>query len=88
MAANVFGLTWAELHCDEHTTLDDFGMGILVKEEGDDYFAKESTQVKSKGEVLRPQAIGRPPLTRITVSIHLRVTGAGRQKDIQVSTSI
>jgi hypothetical protein len=52
MAANVFGLTWAELHCNEHTTLDDFGVGILVKEDGDNYFTKENARSRMRGEVL------------------------------------
>lgn len=46
---NVFGLTGAVLHCDEQTTLDDFGTGILVNEDPDDYFSRKS--VKSQGEV-------------------------------------
>jgi hypothetical protein len=45
----VFGLTWAVLDCDENTTLDDFGSGILVREEGDDYF--ESKRERKRGEV-------------------------------------
>jgi len=56
MAANVFGLTWAELHCNEQTTLDDFGVGILVKEEGDNYFTKEQPRSRTRGEVLRLQS--------------------------------
>jgi len=43
VASNVFGLTWAVLDCDEQTTLDDFGCGILVKDEtDDDYFNSKS----------------------------------------------
>ena len=43
MASNVFGLTWAVLDCNEQTTLDDFGCGILVKDEADDdYFNSKS----------------------------------------------
>jgi hypothetical protein len=38
----VFGLSWALLECDEHTTLDDFGVGVLVKEERYDYFSKDN----------------------------------------------
>lgn len=43
MASNVFGLTWAVLNCKEQTTVDDFGCGILVKDEAeDDYFNSKS----------------------------------------------
>ncbi|KAF2848062.1 hypothetical protein T440DRAFT_175715 [Plenodomus tracheiphilus IPT5] len=38
VAANIFGLTWATLSCDQHTTLDTFGSGILVKHGADPYF--------------------------------------------------
>jgi hypothetical protein len=37
----VFGLTCVVLNCTEHTTLDDFGNGILVEEDGDDYFGSK-----------------------------------------------
>jgi hypothetical protein len=47
--SNVYGLTWAVLDCDENTTLDDFGSGILVKDEGYDYF--ESKSERKRGEV-------------------------------------
>ncbi|KAF9700833.1 hypothetical protein EKO04_002082 [Ascochyta lentis] len=48
IATNVFGLTWAVLECDEQTTLDDFGCGILVQDEPDDYFnsKNEATNVR------------------------------------------
>ena len=49
VASKVLGLTWAVLDCNEHTTLDDFGSGILVKEDGEDYFG--SGTVRPKGEV-------------------------------------
>ncbi|KAJ4290554.1 hypothetical protein N0V90_010771 [Kalmusia sp. IMI 367209] len=39
VARNVFGLTWAVLECTESTTLDDFGTGILVDEDAEDYFS-------------------------------------------------
>jgi hypothetical protein len=43
VASNVFGLTWAVLECNEQTTLDDFGYGILVNNEtDDDYFSSKS----------------------------------------------
>ncbi|KAJ4372590.1 hypothetical protein N0V86_007952 [Didymella sp. IMI 355093] len=43
VASNVFGVTWAVLECNEQTTLDDFGCGILVKNEtDDDYFSSKS----------------------------------------------
>lgn len=51
MATNVFGLTWAVLDCNEQTTLDDFGCGILVKDETDrDYFnsKSETSNVKAR----------------------------------------
>ncbi|KAF1970649.1 hypothetical protein BU23DRAFT_581979 [Bimuria novae-zelandiae CBS 107.79] len=38
VAKNVFGLTWAVLECSESTTLDEFGTGILVGGEDEDYF--------------------------------------------------
>ncbi|KAL1797813.1 hypothetical protein ACET3X_004419 [Alternaria dauci] len=41
VATNIFGLTWAVLECNEDTTLDDFGSGILVKEEDSDYFGSK-----------------------------------------------
>ncbi|KAF2025165.1 hypothetical protein EK21DRAFT_77087 [Setomelanomma holmii] len=48
VANNVFGLTWALLDCNEHTTLDDFGLGILVEEEGDDYFSNKNLRMKDE----------------------------------------
>jgi hypothetical protein len=45
----VFGLTCAVLDCSEHTTLDDFGTGILVGEDGNDYF--NNKPVKTGGDV-------------------------------------
>ncbi|KAF3031994.1 hypothetical protein E8E12_000612 [Didymella heteroderae] len=50
VATNVFGLTWAVLECKEQTTLDDFGCGILVKDDADDdYFnsRSEASNVKA-----------------------------------------
>jgi hypothetical protein len=44
----VFGLTWAVLECSKDTTLDDFGLGILVDEDADDYF---SSNVTVRGDV-------------------------------------
>lgn len=44
IASNVFGLTCAVLDCSEQTSLDDFGQGILVQEEGDDYFKNGSAR--------------------------------------------
>jgi hypothetical protein len=64
MAANVFGLTWAELHCNEHTTLDEFGVGILVKEESNNYFTKEDAESRTRGEVLKLQSV----VSRLTLS--------------------
>lgn len=34
----MLGLTWAVLGCNESTTLDDFGTGILVEDGVEDYF--------------------------------------------------
>ncbi|KAF3046280.1 hypothetical protein E8E11_003533 [Didymella keratinophila] len=49
VASNVFGLTWAVLDCNEQTTLDDFGCGILVKDEtDDDYFNSKSEASNAK----------------------------------------
>ncbi|KAI4683771.1 uncharacterized protein J4E84_006609 [Alternaria hordeiaustralica] len=42
VATNTFGLTWAVLECTEHTTLDDFGSGILVRGEENDYFGNKA----------------------------------------------
>jgi hypothetical protein len=42
VASNVFGLTWAVLDCNEQTTLDDFGYGILVDQDRDDCFNSKS----------------------------------------------
>ncbi|KAF2004323.1 hypothetical protein P154DRAFT_572363 [Amniculicola lignicola CBS 123094] len=44
IAAGLFGLSSAVLECSESTTLDEFGLGILVKEkdEEDDYFSGRS----------------------------------------------
>jgi hypothetical protein len=49
VAGDVFGLTCAVLDCSEHTTLDDFGTGILVGEDGNDYF--NNKPVKTGGDV-------------------------------------
>ncbi|KAF2790665.1 hypothetical protein K505DRAFT_310996 [Melanomma pulvis-pyrius CBS 109.77] len=48
IASDIFGLTCSVLDCSVDTTLDDFGNGILVKDDGDDYFA--SSNGKLKGE--------------------------------------
>lgn len=37
----MLGLSSAVLTCTEHTTLDDFGSGILVGEDEDDYFSSK-----------------------------------------------
>ncbi|KAF1921295.1 hypothetical protein BDU57DRAFT_435431 [Ampelomyces quisqualis] len=47
IAQKVFGLTCAVLNCTEHTTLDDFGSGILVGDDGDDYFSSRTTKANS-----------------------------------------
>ncbi|KAF2251802.1 hypothetical protein BU26DRAFT_502400 [Trematosphaeria pertusa] len=48
VAFKVFGLTWAVLECSETTTVDDFGVGILAKDERDDYFNRRHEQGKSE----------------------------------------
>ncbi|KAF1957930.1 hypothetical protein CC80DRAFT_515406 [Byssothecium circinans] len=48
IASNVFGLTSAVLDCSEATTLDDFGTGILVNHEEDDYFSSKKSAAKSE----------------------------------------
>ncbi|CAO2655106.1 Nn.00g101700.m01.CDS01 [Neocucurbitaria sp. VM-36] len=48
IAFNVFGFTSAVLDCDEHTTLDDFGRGILVKDEGEDYFSRSNGRLQGE----------------------------------------
>ncbi|KAF2681742.1 hypothetical protein K458DRAFT_78568 [Lentithecium fluviatile CBS 122367] len=53
IALKVFGLTWAGLECGENTTLDDFGTGILVNDDADDYFSVENL-------ASRDEAIARP----------------------------
>ncbi|EAT82451.1 hypothetical protein SNOG_10116 [Parastagonospora nodorum SN15] len=45
IARDVFGLTCAVLSCSELTTLDDFGNGILVGEDGDDYFTSKMAKI-------------------------------------------
>ncbi|KAH9877688.1 hypothetical protein J1614_002905 [Plenodomus biglobosus] len=50
VASNTFGLTWATLSCDQHTSLDDFGGGILVQDEGDTHSKnreRDSNQISS-----------------------------------------
>jgi hypothetical protein len=42
-------LTWAVLECTEHTSLNNFGSGILVEEDRDDYF--NDWFLRAKGEV-------------------------------------
>ncbi|KAF2008419.1 hypothetical protein BU24DRAFT_415961 [Aaosphaeria arxii CBS 175.79] len=46
ISSDVFGLTCAVLDCSDATTLDDFGSGILVKDEHDDYFGTRNGGVK------------------------------------------
>ncbi|KAF2190110.1 hypothetical protein K469DRAFT_23526 [Zopfia rhizophila CBS 207.26] len=46
IASDVFGLTCSVLNCSENTTLDDFGHGILVKEDGDDNFNSKGGELK------------------------------------------
>ncbi|OAL05195.1 hypothetical protein IQ06DRAFT_212865 [Phaeosphaeriaceae sp. SRC1lsM3a] len=41
IARDVFGLSCTVLACSEHTTLDDFGSGILTNDDNDDYFSSE-----------------------------------------------
>ncbi|KAH7371284.1 hypothetical protein BKA66DRAFT_424316 [Pyrenochaeta sp. MPI-SDFR-AT-0127] len=48
VASDVFGLTWAVLECDEQTTLDDFGSGILVTEDVDDYFSNRNDKTTGR----------------------------------------
>ncbi|OAL46663.1 hypothetical protein IQ07DRAFT_137516 [Pyrenochaeta sp. DS3sAY3a] len=63
VALNVFGLTWAVLDCDEQTTLDDFGTGILVDEDADDYFSRKNA--RSQGEF---HAISSSPRSSVRVT--------------------
>ncbi|CAE7023050.1 hypothetical protein PTNB73_02275 [Pyrenophora teres f. teres] len=48
VAGSVFGLTWAVLECDENTTLDDFGNGILVR--ADEYEDSNIEHEKKRGQ--------------------------------------
>ncbi|EOA87204.1 hypothetical protein ACJQWK_10409 [Exserohilum turcicum] len=48
IASNAFGLASAVLECDESTTLDDFGKGILIQQEEDEYF--DSRSERARGE--------------------------------------
>ncbi|KAF1834663.1 hypothetical protein BDW02DRAFT_323358 [Decorospora gaudefroyi] len=57
VASNVFGLTCAVLECDENVTLDDFGVGILIKEEDNEYSPK-----RKSGEVPRSPSKSFSPL--------------------------
>ncbi|KAI4704765.1 hypothetical protein J4E89_009642 [Alternaria sp. Ai002NY15] len=61
VATNTFGLTWAVLECTEHTTLDDFGSGILVRGEENDYFGNKAG--RGRGELIR----GKRNFTRTAV---------------------
>ncbi|KAF1846868.1 uncharacterized protein K460DRAFT_280504 [Cucurbitaria berberidis CBS 394.84] len=66
VASNVFGLTCAVLDCDENTTLDDFGSGILVKDDGEDYFGKNNGRLQ--GEFSSKSGSPRMPDRRISKS--------------------
>lgn len=66
IASNVFGLTWTVLDCDEHTTLDDFGSGILIREESDDF--KDSKNEKKQGEFSSMPGSTRSPDRRASKS--------------------
>ena len=86
VASNVFGLTWAVLDCNEHTTLDDFGSGILVKEDAEDYFGKSGGRLQSEVEWfhnLRCQG-----LTLQTVFVHVKFTQNARTQDIKVAEAV
>ncbi|KAF2706010.1 hypothetical protein K504DRAFT_387494 [Pleomassaria siparia CBS 279.74] len=48
IASDVFGLTCSVLECSENTTLDDFGNGILVNDEGNDSLASEFGKLKGE----------------------------------------
>ncbi|KAL6703554.1 hypothetical protein ACN47E_009579 [Coniothyrium glycines] len=48
VASNVFGLSWAVLDCDKHMTLDDFGTGILVIEDNQDYFNVNTDKLRDE----------------------------------------
>ncbi|KAF2873499.1 hypothetical protein BDV95DRAFT_517307 [Massariosphaeria phaeospora] len=47
VASDVFGLSSTVLDCTANTTVDDFGSGILVKDEGDGYFNSRNGKVRS-----------------------------------------
>ncbi|KAF2658937.1 hypothetical protein K491DRAFT_702587 [Lophiostoma macrostomum CBS 122681] len=47
VATSVFGLTCSVLECSQQTTLDDFGSGILVTGDDDDYFGHSNEATRS-----------------------------------------
>ncbi|KAF2734512.1 hypothetical protein EJ04DRAFT_493463 [Polyplosphaeria fusca] len=48
VASEVFGLTCQSLECSNSTTLDDFGSGILVKDDGSDYFSSKNGKLREE----------------------------------------
>ncbi|KAF2264854.1 hypothetical protein CC78DRAFT_532963 [Lojkania enalia] len=48
IASGVFGLAFSVLDCSEQTTLDDFGSGILVDEDGADYFSSKHAKFREE----------------------------------------
>lgn len=42
------------LECSENTTLDDFGNGILVNDDGDGYFGSMDGRLKGEVRISRP----------------------------------
>lgn len=79
----MFGLTWALLECDAHTTLDDFGVGILVKEERYDYFGKNDSGLND--DVRRLCSTRRVQLTRDIVLHNVGLTTNGQSNDVKIT---
>jgi hypothetical protein len=82
----VFGLNCAVLPCTADTTLDDFGNGILVEENEDDYFS--NNLMKAKDDVCSSSRVSRRGLMMRAVFDNLGNTTFRKQKNLQVSETV
>jgi hypothetical protein len=73
------------LPCTADTTLDDFGNGILIGEDGDDYFS--SSFGKTKDDVCAGSRMRGHGLIR-AVFAHLGHSTIGKEEDAQVSEAV
>ena len=68
--SDIFGLTCSVLECSENTTLDDFGNGILVDDDGEGYFGSKDGKLKGEVRISRPHQLAYKLFADYRVVLH------------------